>query len=154
MKKKKKMRPKKSKAMRHISRVDMERRRQHGYLVRLMRDGVKYQKFFSDGGCGGKTACLREAKIYRDEMLELYPPSARGNMFNRKSARNSGAPVGVSRTFSDTRGYYYEFWQACWTPEFGGPRQCVKFSINKYGDKKAFRLACRARREAIAAMEK
>jgi len=141
--------------MRNISRVDHERKRSYGWLVRVMRDGVTHQKFFSDSMYqGGMWGSLREAKIYRDELLQQYPPRKRGNLFNRKSSRNTSGYPGISKSGSYRKGHYYEGWQASWILP-NGQRISKKFGFSKTSRSEiaAKRLAIKARREAIAAMQ-
>ena len=102
----------KARAMRHISRIDQDKKHQHGWWVRIHRAGQMIHRFFSDKSCRGKTRALAEAKQYRDELLRLYPKPARGNMFNRKSVRNRSGIAGVHRTVTRKRGRVYKVWQA------------------------------------------
>ncbi len=149
MKKKKK----KKRALHHISRVDYERRRQYGWLVRVMRDGVNHQKFISDGVRGGQSDSLREAKAVRAELLRLYPAPKRGNVFNKITARNTSRYPGVSKSGSCRKGHYYEVWQAHWTlPDGSRISKRFGFSPNGRSEKAAKRLAIATRREALAAM--
>ena len=56
--------------------------------------------------------------------------------------------VGVSKVrVVAANGAEYEFWQATWSPAVG-KRRCVKFSVMRYGEEEAFRLAVMARTEA------
>lgn len=144
----------KSKTMRNISRVDQEEKHQHGYLVRVTRDGEMHQKFFSDSAHGGKRAALRAAKEHRDELLEQHPPAERGSMFDRRTSRNTSGHAGVSRVRSKRKGQYYDAWQASWVLP-SGRRVARKFNFSPTGrsERAAKRLAIKARRDAIAAME-
>lgn len=143
--------PKKFRPRRNISRIDQYKKRQHGWWVRVMRNGFTYQKFFSDYASGGKIASLREAKDYRDELLEKYPPSPTGNVFNKITARNTSGYPGISKSGSYRKGHYYESWQACWIEKPGGKRVCRKFVFSESGrtELAAKRLAIKTRREAI-----
>jgi len=140
--------------LRNISRVDQERKRQYGWLVRVMRDKVNHQKFFSDGAHGGKRASLLMAMEFRDELLNIYPPSPRGNMFNRTNRRNTSGHAGVSRTGSWRKGHFYNVWQASWIDLRTGQKTTRKFGFSESGRSElaAKRLAIKARREAVAAM--
>lgn len=59
----------------------------------------------------------------------------------------SGIP-GVTRITTCSKGHDYDVWKACWT-SVRGVRRSKQFSVNKYGEKKAKRLAIEARREAL-----
>lgn len=59
----------------------------------------------------------------------------------------SGIP-GVNRITTYSKGHEYEVWKASWTTR-SGVRRSKQFSINKYGVRKAKRLAIEARKEAL-----
>ncbi|MGI8565123.1 MAG: hypothetical protein ACR2LZ_01430 [Pyrinomonadaceae bacterium] len=147
---------KKDEQMRHISRIDQFKKRQHGWWFRIHRDGKMIQRFFSDYAHGGNDErALREAKRYRDALLIMYPKPERGNMFNRPNSRNKGNPPGVHRTHSVKRGYYYDVWQAGWILP-NGKRINRKFHFSSDGrtEEEARRLAIKARKEGVALIEK
>lgn len=56
--------------------------------------------------------------------------------------------VGVTRITTTVKGYEYEFWKATWTTR-RGLKRARQFSINKYGEKVAKKLAIQARQEAL-----
>lgn len=76
------------KPMRHISRIDQEKKNQHGWWVRIHRNKQMIQKFFSDVACGGKNKALVNAKKYRDELLSAHPKPEHSSMFNKLNPRN------------------------------------------------------------------
>lgn len=142
-------------AMRNISRIEQEKKRQYGWYVRVMRDGVTRQRFFSDGAHGGKSGALLRAMAFRDELLEAYPKPEHGNMFNRPSARNRSGHPGVNKTTQRKRGITYEVWQAGWTlPD--GRRVTRKYHFGPDGrsEHEARRLAIRAREEGVEMIER
>ncbi len=145
---------KRSKHLRNISRVDYARRSWHGWLVRVMRKGERFQKFFSDYACGGKSGSLRKAQIYRDELVRLHPLPPHGNLLNLMTVRNTSGHPGVSKTGSSRKGHYYEAWQASWTLP-NGQRMTKKFVFSENGrtELAAKRLAIKARREGLQMIE-
>lgn len=146
---------KRNKKFRNISRVDQGKKCQYGWLVRVMRDKVNHQKFISDGTHGGKLASLLVAMEVRNELLNIYPPSPRGNMFNRTNSRNTSGHAGVSRTGSWRKGRLYEVWQAGWLDPRTGRKTTRKFGFSETGRSElaAKRLAIKARREALEALD-
>ncbi len=124
-----------------ISRIDQPERNNYGYYVRVTRRGKQHAKFFADRQSGGKRKALGAAREHLQVLLEAMPPESRTGI---KTIRNSSGRVGVSRTKSTSRGHVYSYWQASWSS--GDERKSVKFSINKYGEEKAKRLAVKARR--------
>ncbi|MBA3322897.1 MAG: hypothetical protein H0T45_15815 [Pyrinomonadaceae bacterium] len=147
---------KKDKAMRHISRIDQDRKNQHGWWVRIHRDGKMIQKFFSDIAHGGSdNFALREAKKYRDALLVLYPKPERGNMFNKPNSRNKGNPPGVHKTRSLKRGRSYEVWQAGYIlPNGKHINKKFHFSLDGRSEEEAKALAIKARKEGVKLIEK
>ena len=130
-----------------ISRIDLSEMRSHGWQVRLSRRGRKYSRFFSDRKYGGREVALGMARNFRDELVARLPVRERSGAAGKLTRRNISGVVGVSRIVVRTTAATYEFWQATWSP-LPGVRRRVKFSIRRYGEDRAFELACAARREA------
>jgi len=129
-----------------ITRIDLPGAGTHGFQVRLQRRGVKYGKFFADRVHGHPQLALHAARQWRDALLESITHRAR---VCERSPRNSSGVVGVSKiTVIAANGNSYHFWQATWSPA-PGQRRCVKFSIKRYGNHRAFQLAVEARTEGI-----
>ena len=134
-----------------ISRIDQPERHNHGYYVRVTRNQKTQSKFFADKSNGGKRAALRAAKQCESDLLEQAEAKAR----KRKqivSARNTSGIVGVSRGVWEEGGKKVAYWQAAWVGG-KGERMSRKFSVNKYGEEKARRLAVRTRREGLKERE-
>ncbi|KAA3651237.1 AP2/ERF family transcription factor [Denitromonas sp.] len=136
-----------------ISRVDNEASRTHGWLVTIQRRGVIYRKHFSDGVFSGKRKAFAAAKTYRDEVIAAHPPLSMQEYSSIRKKNNRSGVVGVCRyCASETRDLPEDkqrwFWVASW-PLPDGRRKRVKFSVNKYGEEGAFKLALEARNEAL-----
>jgi len=69
---KKKKVTKRPASMRGISRIDQEEKNNHGWFVRLMRDGERYNAFFADKKNGGKGKALALAKKAYAEMVREH----------------------------------------------------------------------------------
>jgi hypothetical protein len=130
-----------------LARIDLPGASTHGWQVRLQRRGVKYAKYFGDSVFGSPSRALQAARIWRNDLLREIEALELARICTR-SARNSSGVVGVSKVTVVTNGSTYEFWQATWSPE-PGRRRCVKFSIRRYGDQEAFRLAVVARKDGV-----
>ena len=130
-----------------ISRIDQPDKKNHGYYVRITHRGKTTQKFFPDKACGGKSVALSDARKFRDKVFAKLPKARReAAQARRKRIKQSGV-VGVTHVISKSvAGKVYEYWQAAWTER--GRRKTAKFSIARYGDKKALELAKKARRKA------
>lgn len=129
-----------------IARIDLPGAGTHGWQVRLQRRGVKYAKYFSDRLHGGTDGSFETARGWRDAMLRCFQEEDSVRVC-RRSARNSSGVVGVSKvTVVASNGSEYLFWQATWSPR-PGKRRCVKYSVKRYGEHGAFRMAVQARQE-------
>lgn len=124
----------------------------HGYQVRVYRHGRTYSKLFSDRKCGGKNESFKQAEVYRKELeaeVAAMPGSAPRRRLIQHNKNNSSGVVGISRTFKrDRRGMKHEVYAVSWNPEPGTARG-TSFSIKKYGEEEAFKLACKLRYEKM-----
>jgi AP2 domain len=140
-----------------ISRVDNEVSRTHGWLVTIQRRGVIHRKHFSDGVHGGKQKSFAAAKTYRDEVITKNPPFSMREYSNIVKKNNRSGVVGVCRyCASETRDLPEDkqrwFWVASW-PLPDGRRKRVKFSVKKYGEEGAFKMALKARKDALRGLD-
>ncbi len=133
-----------------ISRIDSGST--HGWFVRGYRNGKTYSKLFSDRKCGGKAKAQNLAREYRDELtaeLEKIPKKPRARRIVTSDSRNTTGELGVSRTTKiGPNGTQHECYSVSWRPE-PGVQKCTSFSIKKYGEKKAFKLAVAHRRKMM-----
>ena len=118
----------------------------------MQRRGKKYEKFFADRQCGGTRAALQAAKAYRDELEKKLKPYSVRELAKKPSVRNSSGIVGVRKGYqieeSDEYVYTYTFWIAQWT-DGKGKRKTRSFSVDKYGEEEAYRLAVQARTRGV-----
>lgn len=140
-----------------ISRVDSEVSHTHAWLVTIQRRGVIYRKRFSDGVYGSRTKSFAAAQRHRDELIAQHPPWSVREYSSILKKNNRSGVVGVGRYCSvETRTLPEDkqrwVWLAAWSlPD--GTRKRMKFSVSKYGEEKAFKMALQARREALAKLE-
>ena len=130
-----------------ISRIDQPEKHNHGYYVRLTRNGKTLSKFFSDKSNGGKRAALKAAKQHEAELVDLAAKTIKAAKA-KLSKRNTSGLLGVSRGAWVENGKKAAYWQAAWVDE-EGERRNRKFAVKKYGEEKALRLAKKARRDGI-----
>lgn len=139
-----------SKANKGISRIDSGST--HGWFVRGYRNGKTYSKLFSDRKSGGKLKAQKLAKAHRDELyeeLESIPKRPRQRRIVVSDSRNTTGELGVSRTAKvGPNGTQHDCFSVSWRPE-PGVQKCTSFSIKKYGEKKAFKLAVEHRRNKM-----
>ena len=112
-----------------------------GIRAYLKFKDTEYQKVF--GLSGGERKALDRARKWREEKLrEIQNSPEAANPLKRMQSNNTSGIVGVRRgrtTWSDV-------WSATWTEN--GTQFHRSFSIAKFGEDEAFRLACQARAEA------
>ena len=120
----------------------------HGWQVRVYRHGKTYSKLFSDRKHGGREESFAAASAYREELeaeVAALPEAAPRRRLIRHNKNNSTGVVGISRTYKrDRRGIKHEVYAVSWNPEPGVARG-TSFSIKRYGEDTAFRLACELR---------
>ena len=132
-----------------ITRIDNERSRTHAWVVIIARKRKKYFGSFSDVTYHGKSKALAAAKRYRDAILAQYPPMTMKEFCSILKRNNRSGIPGVCRYVrSNKNGEQACYWIARWSPEPRKTKQ-KKFSVKKYGEEDAFRLAFLARKKAL-----
>jgi len=140
-----------------ISRIDSEACRTYGWYVRLRYNGKSVAKLFSDKKYGGKAQALMKARRYykksaeklKKEMLKLYSNKLPVKPIVSKNRRNNTGVVGVQRIDrKNTGGSVYRAFRVNWTDKSGKSKNKF-FSFEKFGEKKAFELACKYRQEKV-----
>jgi len=137
---------------RNIIRVDHEASRTHAWRVTLQRHNDIAVKTFSDSIYGGKRNALRAAVEYREELLRRYSPYAHAIWVRTRLRRNNTSGIaGVGRyeeRVNPNTGYTREFWLASWVNEQGASRK-RKFTVSRYGERQAKRLAIAERERQL-----
>ncbi len=114
----------------------------------MYRHGKTYSKLFSDKKCNGRDQAFEQAVRYRDDLVAevaALPDTAPRRRLILHNKGNTSGVVGISRTHKrDRRGVRHEVYAVSWNPEPGVARG-TSFSINRYGEHEAFRLACELR---------
>lgn len=112
-------------------------------MVRIARQGSRHQKFFSDMKYGGKKSALAAAVAQHDAWSLELPQrlSTKDRLTSRNQTGRVGVYLAVSRDSADED---YEAFCASWT-DTEGRRHKMNFSLQRYGKKRAWQLACLAR---------
>jgi hypothetical protein len=139
---------KKLSPLHHISII--ESRGTNCAWVRIKYDGKAFQESFPFKKYGGKNKAIAAAKKKRDEQgKKIYGDNWPYAKYSPRkiSPLNSSGEIGVSYSAKD------HSWVATWQEGTGKKRRQKNayFSINKYGDEKAKRLAVRKRRAMVKA---
>jgi len=145
---------------RKISRIDLYKnekriRESHGWEVRFQSvdKSKEINQFFSDKKYGGKNEALKIAKSFRDAIeYEKKVEITLSHLNVKMKSRNKSGFVGVHRTkHTDKKKYntyVYDVWQAHF-PISRNKQRSKRFSITKYGEVEALRLALEARKEGL-----
>jgi hypothetical protein len=133
-----------------ISRIDQPSKKNHGYYVRITHRSKGIAKYFPDKKSGGKTKALKLAREYRDAQLKKMPRYKQEAAARKRRTIPQSGSTGVTHVVSKAAvGKSYEYWQAAWQ-DSKGKRCTAKFSISRYGTKKALTMAKAARRDATS----
>ncbi len=124
----------------NITRVDQPSKNTHGYNVRIQWKGQLYCKFFSDNVCGDRLAALHDAISWRDATEKAIGKPHTSRQVVGLSSRNTTGVIGVRRR---KRGNT-EVYEATWVTEEGKVGRTT-YSIARHGERRAFKLAVRAR---------
>lgn len=140
-----------------IYRIDDAPSRTHSWLVTIQRRGRIYHRHFTDRVHGGKRQALKAARAYRDRLTSELRPLTRQELCAIRKKNNRSGISGVTRIDvmekgRDDRVYRRIYWDAQWPIDNGKARH-RKFSVKKYGEKRAFELACKARRTALRSLQ-
>lgn len=115
----------------------------HGWWVRVSRDRAQFKKFFSEGKHGSIAEALRQAILYRHEILSSFPITI-------KKISNRGIPLEpekrIKRCVEKGRLQPYIYWQARWYDK-DHKIQLKPFSVRKLGEETAQALALATARE-------
>lgn len=122
----------------HISRIDQESKKQHGWYVRIRYKGKGESKFFSDRKNGGREDALLAAREWRDAACERLGRPSTGRRVVKLDKPNQGI-----RRVDGPHGPAYE---VTWAPEPGKVSR-TSVSVTKHGEDGAFLLALKIRRE-------
>lgn len=134
-----------------VSRIDSPQKKMHGWYVRVRFDKQTRAKFIPDKLHGGREAALDRAVAVRDEFeRELGKPRTDWVIVG-SNPRNQSGVAGVRRAVKKYKGkdgkvYENEVYEVSWNA--GRERRGrTSVSIRKYGEARAFRMACAIRRE-------
>lgn len=132
----------------HVSRIDQPEKNNHGWYVRIRRNGVTTSKFFRDTKYGTRTKAMKAAIVFRDELMHNLSLPKNDRTVMPRTRRNTSGIVGVARRTmrrSDGRSAG-TYWVATWSPGDGKVGRKL-FSVETLGEKGALLAACAYRRD-------
>lgn len=136
------MTPSRVTSRKYIKRFELGRHGSAGWYVQFYGTRPKFAKFFSDLKYGGRINALYEATAFRDKHIGTVPRVVRAGVRVRDK-RSKTNVIGVSYTNYKRKYGFYEGYRAVWGP--AGAQGTRTFSIQKFGRREAYRLACQAR---------
>jgi hypothetical protein len=140
-----------------ISRIDDPVHRGKGWRVSLRRRGTLFVRNFPDLKYGGRNRALTAAKEYRDDIVRQNPPITRVEFAETLRRNNTSGVPGVSLIryhypLADGSKRQAAYWEAIW-PTLPGRSERLRFSVSRHGNRRAFELACAARRAGLHNVE-
>ena len=134
--------------LQHIQRLEVEG---HGWRVHITRRGKTHAHYCPDG-TDGPFASLRAAIDWRDQLWREVGPARHARP--KVTARCLTGVVGVIREiYKTTSGGMAQRYRATWNDE--SDRSCRRsFSIDRYGEEAAKRMAIDARQKGVAAVDR
>jgi hypothetical protein len=136
-----------AKKIKGITRHEVSHSSSAGWMMRIQRQRVLTQEYFSDGVYGSKNKARIAAEERYQELVKKLPAVVRGGS---KSVRNTSGKVGVRLSVakgalpdSNALEAYVAFWRV------DGADFTVQFACKKYGKRGAFKRACIARDKKI-----
>ncbi len=133
-----------------ISRIDQPDKKNHGWYVRITRQGTNWRKFFPDKKLGGRGRSRKAAEIYRDKVLQNLPSKRLKQIAARRRRIPQSNRRGVTHTeIHAPSGKIYRYWQVLWQ-DLDGRRRTRKFSVERYGAEGARKKAERASEQVVA----
>ena len=133
--------PEHSSGHKGISRVDYLKRNSHGWYVRVPWKGEMHAKFFSDSAHGGRESALAKAIRYRNRIEKELGKPRTDRIVMISHPRNETGVLGVHKVLKEGAPVY----EVTWSPEPNLVKR-TSVSIRKYGEEKAFKMACTIRR--------
>lgn len=133
-----------SRKVKGVTRQEVAEKSSAGWMMRIQRQKILTQEYFSDGVYGSKNKARLAAEARYQELVKILPaPTPIGAS---KSVRNSSGKVGVRLAVSKGRSEnanslssYVAFWRE------NGVDRTIQFGCVKFGKRGAFRRAGIAR---------
>ena len=121
------------------------------FRIVIHRNKKLTQKYFFFGAKRSEADALASALKRWKELRKTLPIISRVDFAQIERRKSRTGIVGVRRVTKITKGYEYDFWVAWWSDRRHN-RKSRGFSVNKYGEEEAKKLAIKARRDALEAL--
>jgi hypothetical protein len=124
---------------------------QVGFLVKLNRQNHQVYEVFNFSRFKTKKACRTAAEKFARRMDRKFPRLSRQAMAQLRRSNFGNGIIGVRRCTKVVNKKPYKFWEATWSPEPNVVKKKL-FSITKYGNTEARKLALAARKKGLRSM--
>ncbi len=121
------------------------------YRIVISHKGQIIQEYFYFRDKKSEKDAKDRAMVRWTKIREKIPVLTKRRFREIERKPSSSGIVGVARIIHSAGGHEYEFWRSTWT-DIKGKRKTRMFSVNKYGEKKAKKLAVDTRKEALDAL--
>lgn len=122
------------------------------YRIVITRNKKTIQEYFYFGKKTDEGEALKRATARWKEIRKTLPVITRAAFAQIERRKSPSGTVGVRRITAETKGHPYDYWIAVWS-DTRHNKKMKKFSVNKYGEEEAKKLAFKARAEGLAQME-
>jgi len=122
------------------------------YRIVITRNKKMTQEYFYFGKKHSESEARKQAIKRWKEIRADLPVITRAEFAQIERRKSPSGTVGVRRITEETKGHPYDYWIAVWSDQRGN-KKMKKFSVTKYGEKDAEKLARIARAEGLAQME-
>jgi hypothetical protein len=119
------------------------------YRIKIQHGGEAIQEYFFFGIKRTEAAARAEAKARWKEIRKTIPVIDRVAFCEIERRKGKTGMVGVRRVTKEVKGHAYDFWVGWWSDRRHN-RKCRGFSVNKFGEAEAKKLAVQARRDGLA----
>jgi len=133
-----------SRKVKGVTRQEVAEKSSAGWMMRIQRQKILTQEYFSDSAHGSKNKARLAAEARYQELANKLPPPA--SIGASRSVRNSSGKVGVRLAINKARSEnantltsYVAFWRE------NGVDRTIQFGCVKFGKRGAFRRAGIAR---------
>ena len=121
------------------------------FRIVIHHNGETIQEYFFFGAKRSEADARAAAVTRWKELRKTLPVITRVAFAEIERRKSRTGVVGVTRVTTKSKGFEYDFWRATWTGR-RGERHIRVFSVNKYGEDEAKKLAIKARRDGLAVL--
>jgi AP2 domain len=119
------------------------------FRIKIQRNRKPIQEYFFFGIKRTEAIARAEAIARWKELRKKYPVISRVAFAEIERRKGQTGIVGVRKVTKIVKGHEYRSWVGWWSDRRHN-RRCHSFSVEKYGNEEAKKMAIQARREGLA----